>query len=694
MHVMQRLKQSFFAIFSACCFLFFAQGQPQPCGGAAFARVGNTFYIQGGATSGDNLLQQFWALDLTTSWSTSQPAWANLPIGDANAYHSAGYSADNKSFITFGRDTGADSNAVPSSWIYIFDIASNRWAFKSNPTELKDNSRRDFSVVTNPKANKNYILGGDAGPGGETYSNDFDIYDPSTRVLKETTTPLSGPQYIATYSAVWVPGLDAMMVIGGTNLNKTIVRGVYLYHPETEVWAFQATTGSFPYILFSACAASNANGSLVAVFGGFTGDGDADPNVYMLDTKSWAWTATQYSGRSRGNTACTIVDDSLIIWGGFYMNPNTLNGVPTAAEALLLFSLSSKTWLSKYTPSDALAGASKEGTNVPRKSGLSTGAIVGIVVGCVVLILLLAFIQMKRRRRNKKKHENASGDMGDVSGTGHFSGDMVEHGHYNNQGGPPSVSNLHTMKHSPEALLNHRRSTDGSPAGSTGNPELTTPTSLQFLMTGSEYGGNGHDGSFSTNGDYYNLARQSYLSDTTSGSAVPYYPPPPRQHGVILEEEPSVYSKDIIVDSEHRPNDPQTITNFRGYYSPNSYGEEGDQYHDSYGMKHASMISSGSDYLNAVPSSPTYPQGFNNNYSPGLPLPGPLKPKRPVSAPQGGEGFGSMLEVTPGAPQAILEYQSSISQDQQGEKEYQHEEEEEEEEEEKQQQMQQPQEVY
>ncbi|KAG0207561.1 hypothetical protein BGX28_001224 [Mortierella sp. GBA30] len=218
--------------------IFQARAQPQPCGGTAYARIGNSFYIQGGASSGDNLLLGLWALDLTSTWTTSKPAWTALPLGPANAYHSAGYSADNQSFITFGRDTAADPHVIPPNWINVYNIATGTWSFSANPPNMNDNSRRDFNVVTNPAANKIYILGGDAGPAGAIYSNMFDVYDTTSRTLTEITTPRMGPQNVSTYAAVWVPRLNTMVVIGGQYSGGS-VQSLYLYRPDSGAWTTQ-----------------------------------------------------------------------------------------------------------------------------------------------------------------------------------------------------------------------------------------------------------------------------------------------------------------------------------------------------------------------------------------------------------------------------------------------------------------------
>ncbi|KAF9361408.1 hypothetical protein BGX26_003541 [Mortierella sp. AD094] len=638
----------------------FVHSQPQSVGGAAFARVGNNFYIQGGAISADNLLLALWALDLTKPWTTSNPAWTSLAIGPSNGYHSAGYSADNKSFITFGRDTGASAAAVPKSWVNIYDIPSGTWNFQTNPATLADNSRRDFSVVTNPSANKIYILGGDSTVSGGKYNNVFDIFDPVSRTLTEITTPAPGPQNIATYSGVWVPRLNAMMVIGGSMQSGT-PQGLYLYHPDTGAWTTQATTGSFTYARTSPCAASNADGSLVAVYGGFiSSPGVGDPYVFILDTETWAWTTTPYPGRGRGSAACAIVDDTFLIWGGFYSSPNTVNGVPLGAESLLLFSLSNKTWQTTYTPSAALAGSSSstggggsgEGSggsssnsasgsgNNSGSGGLSTGAIGGIAAGsiAVIAVLVLAYLDQRRKKKRREEKSLESEDEGDDPL------DMTEHHRQLAPPRPPPpkpTSYFQPLSPTSEALLDPRRSTDGGNS-MTG---LSTPTSLQFLAT-SENGG----------GSENVYGRQSNLSDSTSASV--YYPPPPPIQRQLLPEVNSAFKSDV--NSARRSHDPHSIIGPGGYYpysNTTAVDPVADQYHDAYGMKRSSVISSQTGYSDI---SSTYPQ--TSLYDPRLSPPPPI-PKRPVCGPQGGFGFGSVVEPpVPGAPQAIIQDQPSTYQ--------------------------------
>ncbi|KAG0213937.1 hypothetical protein BGX28_003115 [Mortierella sp. GBA30] len=602
-----------------CANLYAVQGQPQPCGGSAFARVGSNFYIQGGATYADNLLQSMWALDLTTSWTTAQPAWKALPAGPFNAYHSAAHNANNQTFLTFGRDTAAPSSQIPANWLNSFDIQTGTWS-SWNPIGLKDNTRRDFYAVTNPAANKVYILGGDASATGGVVANQFDTYDPTTRALVEIDTPTSGPQNSVTYAAVWVPRQSVMLVIGGT-ISGVSPQSLWVYHPDTAEWSTQQTLGTSPYGRISHCAASNADGSIVAVFGGYTtGSSVGDPNAYILDTTTWTWTLVPYSGRGRGNAACAIVDDTFLIWGGFYDNPSKAGGVPSGAEALLLLSISKKSWGTSYTPSAAItssgtgSGSSNGGVG---SGGLSNGAIGGIAGGAAAVLLIIIALVIMRRRKSKPKAGKTDITEAEAGAGGNAS--VFHPPKTEPSPGVPPASYTAAMDPStqaspaPEYAYYYQQGQYPSPHQQPGYDYPEQYHQQQFYQPTQNF-------TESQYVDGHNAATASAIAPTI------YYPPPPSssQQGTPGQDTIAAYS------------DAATPTGSIKVPMKNTADSNtADQYHDSFGMKHASMMSDGS-VSTAVASV--------------------AGGKRPVSGPQGGLGFGSLSDSmsAPGAPQAIL----------------------------------------
>ncbi|KAF8950092.1 hypothetical protein BGZ46_004761, partial [Entomortierella lignicola] len=422
------------------------------------------------------------------------------------------------------------------------------------------------------------------------------------------------------------------------------------------------------------------DGSLVAVHGGFLpNSANGDPYVYVLNTTSWIWTRTPSSGRGRGNAACAIVDDTFIVWGGFYNYPNTANGVPMGSEALLLFSISTQRWKTTYTPSAALAGtnttsgggsggggsggilsngtsSSVSGTDSD-SAGLSAGAIGGIAAGAVVLIALLVFALIVWRKRSRHENEPPGDNTSNLDGE-YPAPDMLERRNQAVPKRPPPPklnSRFQSYSTASEGLLGPRRSLEG---GNNYNrfSDPTTPTSLQFLPgseSGSEYGNSVSQGSH----------------HAISGAV--YYPPPPviqqqQQQPQMLPKFSSPYEYQSDISPDRRSHDPHSLIGAEGYYPYSSSTVfdptiSSDQYHDTYGMKdttfvakdtygakHMSVISSQTGYSDV---SSTFPQGVF--YDPRMSSPPPV-PRRPVSGPQGGLGFGSVDQTAPGAPQAVL----------------------------------------
>ncbi|KAI8602181.1 hypothetical protein EDD21DRAFT_427684 [Dissophora ornata] len=583
------------------------------------------------------------------------------------------YSADNQSFITFGRDTAAASTVIPKSWVNIYNITTGSWSVSFNPPNLADNSRRDFFVVTNPTANKIYILGGDAGSTGSNTSIAFDTYDPTTRTLVEVSTPSPGPQNISTYAAVWVPRLSVMMVIGGA-LPVAVPQGLYLFHPDTGTWSTQATMGTFNYARTSHCAASNTDGSLIAVYGGFTTHpGSADPNVYILNTTSWTWTTTSFNGTGRGNAACAIVDDTFLIWGGFLQTPNTVHETPTDAQALLLFSLSERTWVTTYTPSPTLAsrnststkgsggvvtggsttsGSSSSGATNSHSQTTSTsaGAIGGIAVGSIALVVLAAYGLYMVRQRRGRLGMKAAQNNGSIAGS-YPDGSMRTL--LPTRPPPPTASSVYNFQPSSESMLGGpKQSLDQG--SNDGLSSTTVPMSLQYLsLTGNGNGSERTDNAYGLP----ELATTFVSHPSTTIYYTQPQPPPAVQLPMPAISDEVAYLPTSSQDSQSA--DPQSISSpgyypFLGVSSSTTVASpvDNDQYHD-YRMKYLSIMSSQTGYTDLSSHPPT------SMYDPRLipPSNAPPVPKRPVGV--SAFGYESILSVS---TQELPELQTAVRQ--------------------------------
>ncbi|KAF9088514.1 Negative regulator of mitotic exit [Mortierella sp. GBA35] len=633
-----------------------AQAQPQSCGGAAFAKIGTKFYIQGGATYGDNLIQSFWSLDLASPWSTSSPAWTSIqPPGPYNAFHSAGLTADGSSFITFGRDTAASNNQVASNWINNFDITSKTWS-SSTPSQMADSTRRDFYAVTNLAGSKIYILGGNAGSDGSVSSNMLNTYDPATQTMAESPMPASTPQNSSTYAAVWVKRSSTMLMIGGQN-GGAYSQSLWTYNPISGGWSTQSSNGPFNHGRTAHCAASNADGTLVAVFGGFlSGSTTGDPHAYILNTATWTWTMIPYSGRGRGNAACTIVDDTFIIWGGFYNNPSKPGGVPSGSDNLLLLTLSTGQWKTSYAPSTALGGnTGGNGTGVNGSGGgLSGGAIGGICAGVAVVIAAVAFLFFRKTwkkgdEKPLKKHsqlEAATATAVPAGGGGHGHGG----------GGAPKNAGLlaaaaagqpPSIQYSPQPPSSTVSPTvydQSSPYHQNVQPQTGYAGYDQHQQQYPPYLQQAPDHAFHhrPSADIYGnlvpediqyvdengqLYRRSYQPEVVAGTPPPpppgaeYYPPPPFPGSAQIPEKGAYAQVGYGGPQEGKGGDAP----YKASIGEGGSGARVDSspYHDSYG---------------AAWSATTGPAA-----------------KRPVGGPQSVQGQSSTgSPVVPGAPQAIL----------------------------------------
>ncbi|KAF9951844.1 hypothetical protein BGZ70_000832 [Mortierella alpina] len=377
---------------------------------------------------------------------------------------------------------------------------------------------------------------------------------------------------------------------------------------------------------------SDADGSLVAIFGGYnTGSSAADPNAYILDTRTWTWTQVPYSGKGRGNAACTIVDDTFIIWGGFHDNPSRAGGVPSGSEALLLLSLSQKSWITSYAPSAAMTYPSGNGgfTTDPKTGGLSTGAIVGIAGGAAALMILVGTLVIIRRMKPKPAGDKT--DLTEVeSGTGAPpKSDSQPHGV------PPPA---HAAASSYDPALQSTPAPDYAyyyPQGP--YPPNADGYTSPHHQPGYDYPEQFHQQQYYQSpqmGDVHYVDGDSAAAAAAAaaaGSGIPtiYYPPPPNS-----SSEQGTPAQSTTVANSVGADTP--AGSYKVLVRPASLDvHDNEPYHDSYGMKHTSMLST-SDSVNSAAASTT-------------------GGRRPVSGPQGGLGFGSEeMTPAPGAPQAIL----------------------------------------
>ncbi|KAG0266640.1 hypothetical protein BG011_001487 [Mortierella polycephala] len=399
--------------------------QPHPAGGSAYIAIHDRLYVQGGDLGGSNLVDQFYSLDLSRSWSTNSPTWQALPAGPINAYHSGGFSADMNSFVTFGREVG--SLYATRNFINIFSTSTGSW-IGTGSTMIADPTRRDMTIASDPSpGGQIYFIGGDAGQSGTVRSNVMDVYNLKSGVVSETTVPLPGPQNLQGGAGAWLPRLKSMLVISGLFDNADSDNTVYLYTPRS---------GQSSYL----SSDSSSNG---AVFGGFVGrSSTADNTVYLLDTRTWKWTSsTSDSARGRSYSACAFVSNQLIVWGGFHQNPTSIpNNLPSVGESTMVYSFASKNWVTTFVPSggppsSSHSGSGSNGSDSGSRNGngsshatstkslgvilaiAAVGAILALLISTAVVMLIRRRSRLRRNNNNNNNHAHSGSHSGSVSAT-------------------------------------------------------------------------------------------------------------------------------------------------------------------------------------------------------------------------------------------------------------------------------------
>lgn len=179
----------------------------------AYATVNeNTFYIQGGTdvTNSSITYNQFFSLDLTRSWNTSNPPWSEvitaaggrMPARLKASFHSMSLSKDKKT-LTFW-----DLYNTPP-YGSNFHLDTNKWEdLSALPAQIPDRLKV-LRAATDATTDRVYIPGG--APGNEMLA-----YEPFSKAFSVIAVPPGGtPLSWSTYTFAWNEVRRSFLYFGG-----------------------------------------------------------------------------------------------------------------------------------------------------------------------------------------------------------------------------------------------------------------------------------------------------------------------------------------------------------------------------------------------------------------------------------------------------------------------------------------------
>ncbi|KAF9277466.1 hypothetical protein BGZ68_009256 [Mortierella alpina] len=257
----------------------------------------------------------------------------------------------------------------------------------------------------------------------------MDVMTTTSDLKWRSGTPMPGP--LIYHTATFVDGtINGLVVLGGVGPSGVIGLGTAsIFSSATSAWTSQTLSGTAPSARYGHTAVNDGKGTIY-VYGGLPGP-NAPPlnDVFALDTSTWAWRKIAVTAEPRAFHASVLLPDNTILHTFGQGGPSVANALNTFA----LHNLTANGWEAS-TPSFVVATESPnkppENSNNPqdpnfkhpgvgggnatggdgKKSTSNLGMILGIVVGCLfILVLAGLFILRQRRRRNGPRRYSVGG---------------------------------------------------------------------------------------------------------------------------------------------------------------------------------------------------------------------------------------------------------------------------------------------
>ncbi|KAF9174152.1 hypothetical protein BGX21_007616 [Mortierella sp. AD011] len=340
-----------------------------------------TLYIQGGTDPATHTNSgQIYSLDLTQSWSASNPPWKALNSQQApvDYSHSMVVSGDKRSLIIWGSLTE----------ISIYNIAAGTWSTTPKPSSATIN-QNGLRAVTDPNTGLVYI------PAGANNGTSTMEFNPSTGIGQQLPIPSAFNGSVTHYSAAWTSQRTSVLMYGGFyQLSSSItVHNIYQYSPSSSSWSSISAAGVIPGSMNGHCLVSAYNGTKMVMFGGQIGRADQKTplgSIYILDVQTWTWTkgADINPSLARNGMACAVSGDYFIAWGGGQSEKYV-----SSLLIPVIYNLQAGQWVDQFIAANNNRGPS--------------GAVIGgAAVGALVIIAIAVFVFWRSRSSKKRNNDN------------------------------------------------------------------------------------------------------------------------------------------------------------------------------------------------------------------------------------------------------------------------------------------------
>ncbi|KAF9953697.1 Acyl-CoA-binding domain-containing protein 5 [Modicella reniformis] len=326
-------------------------------------------YVHGGTIDQGTPYGQTFSIDLSTNWTTLQPAFTPLPNGFQDYLFASALMNNGNTWFSLSNKTA-----------YNFCLTNLTWNTLGSVEFASDT--KGISAATDPTTGLVYIVNGYTSNGTlamQEYNPDIDRIN-----LIEMNAML---KTIINSATAWSTRLGALLVHGGMIVGGgTVQRSLFQYLPGSR-WSQLPDKGDLPPARKSHCMIPAYNGTKMVVFGGIDQTGAVMSDIYILDTGTLVWIKGTDGGAAvaRANTACAVTNDLFIAWGGSDSTFRALTGSNT-----VIYNMKTQAWQTNYMPN------ADNGSN---PSPSYTGAIIGGVVGsAAVIACTVGFLFYKRRK--------------------------------------------------------------------------------------------------------------------------------------------------------------------------------------------------------------------------------------------------------------------------------------------------------